>query len=205
MKRSALNIVNAITLYRLFSAPVLIVLVFTGQLQIFRWLLPLSFVTDLVDGPIARKLKVTTILGAKLDSIADDLTVLAGIIGLLVFKPAFVKEELVLIAILLFLFVLQLVRAFLRYGRMTSFHTYAAKAAAILQGLFLIFTFFFDEPLYLLFYTAWLATLVDVVEEIILVMLLRTWQSNVKGAYWILREKHVAAPDNNQSSYQCKS
>ncbi|HUZ57837.1 MAG TPA: CDP-alcohol phosphatidyltransferase family protein [Hanamia sp.] len=105
----------------------------------------LSFFTDSIDGLLARKFKVTSIAGAKLDSIGDDLTVIAGTIGLIAFKSAFLKEEISLIILLLSLFVLQTVLAFVKFGKMTSFHTYAAKAAAILQGVFLILLFLFTQ------------------------------------------------------------
>jgi len=184
-------IVNGITLYRLISAPLLVLLIFLDQLNIFKWLLPVSFFTDAIEGPIARKSKVTSVIGAKLDSIGDDLTVLAGIVGLIVFKWEFMKEQVVIIIIMCALFLIQLTLALFRYGKMTNFHTYSAKLAAIFQGVFLILTFFFDKPLYVLFYCASIITLIDVIEEIILVVMLPKWQINVKGIYWILRDKKL--------------
>src|SRR5437763_15519144 len=85
-------IVNSITVYRIIAAPVLIYLVFKGRTDLFKWLLAFSFFTDLVDGYLARKFKATSILGVKLDSIADDLTIVAAIVGLFVLKLDFVKE-----------------------------------------------------------------------------------------------------------------
>ena len=189
MRNKAFYIINAITLYRLISAPLLILLIFTNQFEIFKWMLPVSFFTDAIDGPLARKLNVTSVIGAKLDSIGDDLTVFAGIVGLVVFKSEFMKEQIVIISIMGILFLVQLSLALFKYGKMTNFHTYAAKLAAILQGVFLILTFFFEEPLYALFYAASIITLIDVIEEIILVLIIPKWQINVKGLYWILRKR----------------
>ena len=50
---------------------------------------------------------------------------------MLVFKPAFIRHELIPIGILAVLYILQTGLALIRYGRMTSFHTYMAKIAAI--------------------------------------------------------------------------
>lgn len=181
--------VNAITLYRMLVAPLLIFLIFNRNLDIFKWLFGFSFFTDVLDGWLARKLHVTSILGSKLDSVADDLTIVVGIIGVIVLKPEFLIQQLVFIIPLLLMFLLQLLLAFMRYGKISSFHTYMAKLAALMQGSFLILFFFLQKPMSVLFYIALFVTVIDLIEEIILVLLLPIWQTNVKGLYWVLKEK----------------
>jgi cardiolipin synthase len=184
-------IVNGITLYRIVAAPILLVLILTRQLDIFKWLLALSFFTDLIDGYLARKYKVVSILGSRLDSIGDDLTVLTAVIGLFVFKAEFVYKEFVILIMLFFLFTFQTLFALIRYRKISSFHTYLAKLAAILQGTFFILIFLLQEPLYFLFYVGVVVTGIELMEEIILVALLPRWEANVKGLFWVLkREKH---------------
>lgn len=184
-------IVNGITLYRIVAAPILLVLILTRQLDIFKWLLALSFFTDLIDGYLARKYKVVSIIGSRLDSIGDDLTVLTAVIGLFVFKAEFVYKEFVILIMLFFLFTFQTLFALIRYRKISSFHTYLAKLAAILQGTFFILIFLLQEPLYFLFYVGVVVTGIELMEEIILVALLPRWEANVKGLFWVLkREKH---------------
>ena len=187
--KQAWYIINGITLYRIVAAPFLLILIFTGQYDIFKWLLGVSFFTDLIDGFLARKYKVTSVLGTRLDSIGDDLTVLVGVIALFVLKGAFIKEHIIVFIILLVLFLVQIIFAFTRYRKMTNFHTYLAKTAALLQGIFLIITFFTDQPNLILFYAAVMVTMLELIEEIILVSLLKHWKANVKGIYWVLKEK----------------
>ena len=187
--KQAWYVINGITLYRIIAAPVLLILLFTKQYEIFKWMLGISFFTDLIDGFLARKYKVTSILGTKLDSIGDDLTVLVAMIGLFVLKLAFVKQHIVIFIILLVLFIVQTTYAFTRYGKMTNFHTYLAKTAALVQGIFLLLVFFTDEPNLILFYAAAIVTMLELTEEIILVSLLPQWQANVKGIYWVLKNK----------------
>jgi cardiolipin synthase len=184
-------IINGITFYRLISALALIVLIYLGQMDVFKWLLALSFFTDAVDGYLARKLKVTSVFGARLDSVADDLTIVAAIVGVVVFKAAFVREQAIIFIVLFVLFLVQNLLAFTRYGKMSSFHTYLAKLAAVLQGVFFILLFFLNQPAYGLFYTAALLTAADLVEEIILIVMLPQWRANVKGLYWLLRNSQV--------------
>lgn len=187
MNKRSYYFVNGITIYRTIAAPILVWLVFNDQMDWFKWLLALSFFTDSIDGYLARGFKVTSIAGAKLDSIGDDLTVIAGVIGMVVFKPDFFKQEIFLFILLGFLFALQTVSAFIKYRKMTSFHTYAAKAAAVLQGTFLILLFFLPDPLYGLFYAAIFVTGFELIEEIIITLSLPQWKTNVKGIYWVLK------------------
>ncbi len=181
-----LQIVNFITLYRIITAPLLLYLVIAGHLVAFRWLLAASFFTDAVDGIIARKFKTASVLGSRLDSIGDDLTFAVAIIGLVITRPELIREQWIVIDTLLLLFFIQLFMGLIKYGRMTSFHTYLAKVAAILQAAFLLSSFFLEDILHPLFYTACLATALDLIEEIILVRVIPVWKTDVKGLYWVL-------------------
>lgn len=185
-------VINGITLYRIVIAPLLLVLLFLKQYDLFKWLLAVSFFTDLIDGFLARKYKVTSILGTKLDSIGDDLTVAVAVTGLFVIFPEFIRQQKWVFIILLGLFLTQMTYAFIRYGKMTNFHTWLAKTAALLQGIFLLLTFFTGQPYLLLFYTATIITMLELIEEIILVYLLPEWKANVKGLYWVLTKKKAA-------------
>jgi phosphatidylglycerophosphate synthase len=189
MNKKSYYIVNALTLYRLLAAPVLLYLAFIDNLNVFKWLLPISFITDMFDGFLARKLKVATSFGAMLDSVADDSTIVVAMVGVFVFKLQFIKEEMVPLIILFGLFFIQMIYAFWRYKKLSSFHTYAAKLAALMQGVFLILLFLMEKPSYLLFIIAFIITAFDLIEELILVYLLPTWQTNVKGLYWVMKKK----------------
>ncbi|MES1221271.1 MAG: CDP-alcohol phosphatidyltransferase family protein, partial [Bacteroidota bacterium] len=135
--------------------------------------------------------KVTSVLGTRLDSIGDDLTVLVAMIALFVIKQEFIKQEKIWFIILFSLFLIQTTYSFIRYGRITNFHTYLAKTAALLQGIFLLLVFFTDKPDIFLFYAAAIITILELIEEIILVSLLENWETNVKGIYWVLKKKRA--------------
>jgi phosphatidylglycerophosphate synthase len=191
MKTRVYYIINYITLYRIITAPIMVWLIFTGNVGLFSILLPISFFTDLIDGPLARKYKVTSVFGSKLDSIGDDLTILAGIIGVFVFRKSFIEDNKIIVWTLLLLLIIQNLAALLKYRKITSFHTYLAKAAAIFQGTFLIFFFLLPEPIYPLFYIASFISILDLTEEIVLVLILKKWESDVRGIYWVvIRSKY---------------
>lgn len=181
-------LINGITMYRLVSAPFLLLLASEGLLDWFRWLVGLSFLTDAIDGPLSRTFKVTSTFGARLDSVADDATVFISIISLWIIRPEFMLDHWVPIACVFLLFGTQTIAALVAYKRITSFHTYMAKTAAVAQAAFFMLIFFQLGPIYLAFYCAIVITGLQLVEEIILVILLPTWKPDVKGLYWVLRE-----------------
>jgi cardiolipin synthase len=189
LRKRAYYIVNGISVYRIVAAPLLLVFVITREMELFKWLLLVSFSTDAIDGYIARKFKVTSMLGAKLDSIGDDLTVLVAVIALCIAFPTFIIQHIVIVIVLAALFILQTLLAFFRYGKMTSFHTYAAKVSALLQGLFLLSAFFLEQPHVILFYIGSFVTALDVTEEIILVLMLKKWRANVHSLWVVLNKK----------------
>ena len=152
MQKRSYYIINGITVYRIVASLVLLYLLISNKPDIFKWLLGISFFTDAIDGFLARRYKVVSVMGAKLDSIGDDLTVVAGVIGLFVFKYEFISQHWIWLVLIFILFLIQIISAFKKYGTMTSFHTYLAKLAAVLQGSFLILAFFMDEPSKLLFF-----------------------------------------------------
>lgn len=185
--RRPVRLVNFITFFRVVAFPAFIILLVWQRLDVFKWLLLICFLTDAVDGFLSRKLKANSILGARLDSIGDDLTVLAGLLGMFVFRWEFLKTHWVPIAVVLVIFLIQTLYALFKYQKTTSFHTLGAKTAAILQGIFLCSLFFFDEPVDWLFYTALAVTAVELVEEIIMVTILPKWKSDVLGIYRALK------------------
>jgi phosphatidylglycerophosphate synthase len=189
MPLKAFYIVNFITIYRGIAAFFLFYLVSNRDLDTFKWMLTFSFFTDALDGFLARVFKVRTELGARLDSIADDLTIVAAVYGIFVFNPGFLNQQRALIAVMLGLYLLQTGMALSRYRRISGFHTYLAKTAAFLQALFLVVFFFVDSPPLFLFYAAAVCTILGLIEEIILVMLIPKWRADVRGLYWIGKEE----------------
>jgi len=182
-------VINGITLYRLVMGPFLIILAIMGNLDLFKWLLPVSFFTDLIDGTLARKYHVQSRMGAILDSIADDITVAAAIFGMLLLEHAFIMSQFPLLIVVLSLFVIQTAYALLKYKRITSFHTYLAKLAAILQGFFFIFFFLLPDPIMPLFYAVVIVTGIELIEETIIVFYIDQWKTDVKGLFWVLKNR----------------
>ncbi len=182
------NIADWFSFYRIAAAPFLIILLWLDERELFTWFLIISYSTDMIDGFLARKLKITSERGSQLDSIGDQITLFIGVIGLLVFEYDFIKENYILIIIAFIPYFIQMFIAYGKYGKSTSFHTYLAKLSALTQGFFIVWTLFFG-PMYWLFYFMIILGLFETIEEIILIFMYDNWVSDVKGIYWALKDK----------------
>lgn len=182
------NIADWFSFYRIFAAPFLILIVWSGQRELFTWLLLLSYSTDMIDGFLARKLKITSPRGSQLDSMGDQLTLIAGFIGLLRFEFEFIIEQYQWILIPFVLYFIQMIIAFKKYRKATAFHTYLAKLSALTQGAFILWLLFFG-PVYWLFYAMIIIGVIETIEEILLIFLYPQWVAGVKGYIWARNDK----------------
>ncbi len=83
--RGMINVPNALTLFRIFLVPILVVVLltkFTGREYVGLGIFLIAAITDFFDGYLARKYNQVTRLGMLLDPIADKLLVSAALISL---------------------------------------------------------------------------------------------------------------------------
>ena len=182
------NIADWFSFYRVIAAPFLVLLLWLDERQLFAWFLLISYSTDAIDGYLARKLKITSPRGSQLDSFGDQITLVVGLIGLLVFENEFIKKNILLIGVAFVPYIIQMGIAYYKYGKATAFHTYLAKLSAIIQSVFILYSLFF-APNYTLFYIMIGFGLLETFEEITLIYMYNTWASDVKGIYWAFRDK----------------
>lgn len=182
------NIADWFSFYRVIAVPILILVLTLDERLIFTWLLLVSYLTDAIDGFLARKLKITSARGSQLDSFGDQLTLIMGLIGLFYFETDFIKANLLLIILAFIPYFAQMLLAYYKYGKATSFHTYLAKISAVLQSVFILWSLFFS-PEYVLFYVMIGFGLLETIEEISLIFMYDSWVSDVKGIYWARKDK----------------
>ncbi len=182
------NISNNLSLYRILVAPFIILLCYMGQKPLVGAIISLSFLSDALDGFLARNLHIESKLGAKLDSTGDILNFVAATFAILYYEMNFVQSIKEFLFLGFGIYLLEFSASLVRYGKISGFHTYLRKLAAILQG-FLFVYFLFFEPVAWIFFVTLGVTVVALLEEIILVMLLPEWRTNVKGLPWAIRKK----------------
>jgi len=191
------NIADWFSFYRIMAVPILLGLIWVGEREWFSWMLLISYSTDVIDGFLARRLKITSARGSQLDSLGDQITLIVGLIGLLFFENTFIKNNYILILIAFAPYLVQMFIAFVKYGKATAFHTYLAKISAIAQGIFILWLLFFG-PVYWLFYVMIVLGVLETIEEITLIFMYDQWVEDVKGYFWALSDKRRLKNTNSQ-------
>ena len=168
----------------MLAAPVLIGLGLAGYEHVFAVLLITALVTDVLDGWIARRFHLQSRLGAMLDSAADVTTLIAAAFGIAVFHPEVWHQHFLGIGAVLGAWLIECTLALIRYGRLSSFHTYAAKAAGYALGFFIAALFAFGFLAWL-FYAAVALSVLSTLEELALLWKLPQWRADVRGLWWV--------------------
>jgi CDP-diacylglycerol--glycerol-3-phosphate 3-phosphatidyltransferase len=183
---------NLISAARIASVPVLGWLAWQGRVEPFQWLLLAALLSDILDGLIARGFNLGSPLGAFLDSVADALLMVVAVYGVWVFHRDFVTTHGAWVLLVLGLWLLEMLISLLRYGRISSFHTYAVRAGAYALGVFVMALFLWGFNPWL-FGAAVVINVLAYLEELAILWLLPAWTANVRGLYWLLRDRERAS------------
>lgn len=186
-KKARLTIADWISVYRISMSPVLLLALLAELRIVFVILLFLSLGSDMLDGFIARRLNCCTLRGARLDSIGDALTFVVAAFGIFHFEKEFFLGHVQIILWAIVPYAMQILFAIVRYGKPTSYHTYLAKIAALLQGCFILLLLS-GILMYWLFYATVIVTILEIAEEFILLFMVGGSATNVKGLYWVLKK-----------------
>ncbi|MEN6445526.1 MAG: CDP-alcohol phosphatidyltransferase family protein [Candidatus Cloacimonas sp.] len=187
-KKEIINIPNLLTFYRLLVFPLILYFVIARKEALFAIFLVINLLTDVADGYIARRFKMETELGARLDSMADNLTYMLAFIGIYVFKlEDFLPYKVSFLTYIGFL-LLTIILSLIKFGRLPSFHLYMTKIGGYIQGAFFIclFTVGFITPFYY-FMISW--GIVGAIEHVAIQLVIPEMRSNVKGLYWVLKNR----------------
>ena len=187
-KKQIFTLPNVLSFYRVLIFPVIFWFILAGKESLFAIFLVINLVTDFLDGLLARALKQQTALGARLDSFADDLTYILAFIGLFVFKAEDIMPHLVSFLIFMAFLVSSVLLSLIKFKTTPSFHLYSTKTSGYIQAAFFIclFTVGFI-PAFYYFMISW--GILAAIEHMIIQLLIPHMRSNVKGLYWILKEK----------------
>jgi cardiolipin synthase len=186
--RIPLTIPNILSLYRLFMFPLILLMIILKQERIFAILLVISLNTDVWDGFIARRFNQQTAIGARIDSLADIGVYITALLGITVFKIDEMGPDAWLFYIFVASYVITHLSPLIKFGKIQSFHLWSGKLGGYLQGIFFILLFFVGYvPLY--FYVMVNLSLLAFIESLAIQLILPEMRSNVKGLYWVLKER----------------
>jgi CDP-diacylglycerol--glycerol-3-phosphate 3-phosphatidyltransferase len=187
-RKKIITIPNLLSFYRIVAFPLILWFIVSGKERLFAIFLIINLVTDFLDGLIARLFKQETDIGAKLDSFADDLTYILAFTGLLVFKGEDFMPHLASFIIFMAFLIGSVVMSLIKFKRTPSFHLYSTKISGYIQAGFFIclFTIGFVS---LFYYIMIVWGILAATEHMIIQIIIPEMRSNVKGLYWVLKEK----------------
>jgi len=187
-KKGIFTIPNILGFYRLLAFPFILWFALSGKEDLFAVFLVINLLTDVADGLIARKYKIESEFGARLDSLADIFTYVLAFTGIYIFKLEDFIPHLTSFILFLGMMALIVIVSLIKFGRFPSFHLYSTRIGGYIQGAFFIvlFTYGFISPFYYLMIT-W--GIISAVEHIAIQLIIPRMRSNVKGLYWVLKDE----------------
>jgi cardiolipin synthase (CMP-forming) len=179
------NVPNLLSFYRLAMAPVIVALALSEERTFFIIFLCISFVTDVLDGLIARAWNLSTEIGSRLDSIADELTYVAALAGIFQFEYQALKPHIAMLYVFIGLLIVATLIPLIKFKKTPSFHLYSFKGNALLQGIFIFYLFVFDFNVYFYYFVMSFGILACL-EVISVALVLDQPISDAKSLYWVL-------------------
>ena len=123
------NLPNLVSSIRILIAPLLFYFAFNEMETWFLAALLFSGATDVLDGFLARKLNQITKLGSHLDSWGDFTIYSTMAVCAWIIWPEIVQREILYFSMILFSFLLPVGIGLIKFGRLTSYHTWSVKLA----------------------------------------------------------------------------
>ena len=184
---SVRSIPTALTVFRLLSAPVLIVLAWMGKERFFLWLAIAAMLSDVLDGALARRLGASSETGRLLDSWADLLIALVSFVGATLLWPDTMRAEAGYFALVLAALVIPNAWGLLRFRRLLGYHTLSAKGSGVLLavGAIALFTGLTPIP----FRLASFVELAVAAEYVAISLILPEWTGEMKSVWHAWRRR----------------
>lgn len=136
-----LTLPNAITTVRILASPGLIILAICDESVWLGGLAVFLVFTEWLDGFLARRLHVASAIGARLDTIADAIFYSSLLMAVVLLRPTLVGQQKVWIMLAVASYLLSWLASLIKFRRLPSYHTWAAKGVWVLVGFGIICLF----------------------------------------------------------------
>ncbi len=182
-----MTVPNFLSGLRLALTPFLLATAWFEQVYLFLAILVFAFILDAIDGPIARRLHQVSKLGSKLDSWADFFVYIIFAVGAWLLWPEIIMRELVFILLVVASIVFPVLTGLIKFKKITSYHTWMVKLAAVSTAPTAIWVFIGGPALP--FYIATAICVVAGLEEMMISIVLNEPYSDVRSLLHVLKKK----------------
>jgi phosphatidylglycerophosphate synthase len=192
MRNLLKTIPNQLTALRLALLPVL---------WLFAWLqwpayigggVLFCFITDVMDGYLARWLNQTSALGAKFDSLADNLLLPSTLIWLWMFRPAIYTDNLLLCSISIIVYFASMLLGGIKFKQFGNLHLYSSKAAAVAEYSFASHALIAAQYSHIFFLITASMFLFSSVEAILLQLYCDEMTDHMGSLYQVWKQRRLA-------------
>lgn len=190
LSTSVRSIPTALTIFRLLSAPVLMVFAYMGRERYFLWLAIAALLSDVLDGALARRLGASSETGRLLDSWADLLIALVAFAGATLLWPDTMREEAGYFALVLAALVIPNAWGLLRFRRLLGYHTISAKASGVFLATGAVLLFTGITPV--LFRLAAFVELAVAAEYVAISLIMPEWTGEMKSVWHAWRQRRAS-------------
>jgi cardiolipin synthase (CMP-forming) len=180
---------NQLTAARLVLIPVMWVLAWL-KLPVYIGIGTLaSFITDVLDGHIARKLNQVSESGGRFDSLADNLLLPSALIWLWLFRPEIYVDNSLIFILAITIYFSYLLLGGIKFKRFANLHLYSSKAASVPMYLFFSHALIVDHYSRLLFYIAAAMFLVSSIESFLLLLVCSQVNEHMGSLFLVLQRR----------------
>lgn len=149
-----------VTLARLALLPLLWTWALAGKVPWVGLGVMASFLGDILDGQLARRLNQVTAVGSRLDSLADSLLLASSVVWLLWFRPEVLRPPYAFaLGFGLGTWLLLIAIGLLKFRRFLNLHLYTGKASGVVGALFVMDALVFGFHPLLFFVAAFVLSL----------------------------------------------
>lgn len=178
---------NVLTALRIFLLPLLWMAALGGYRGWLGASIFVAFLTDVLDGFVARHTGQTSPFGAQFDSLADNLMAPSALIWLGWLVPEVYGNHPFLCGLAITLYASAMTVGWLKFRRFGNLHLYSAKVAGVFMYLFATVTFL-KGTYYPLFFYLTVASHIVSSTEALLVQLLHNQVDEHMGSLWLARK-----------------
>ena len=178
---------NLLSLLRLVLMPLMLLSALSGQRQIFLTLLIISWISDWLDGLIARQWQMVSRLGARLDSLGDFAVYVTLPLGIYLLWPEILREEWVYISAGFLAYLAAHLFALIKFNQLAGYHMWSAKFTAVLMAVALLLMLGWD--IRTLFHVAVFSLLTACLESVLITLKLREFKSDIPSYFVLLAKR----------------
>lgn len=192
---------NILSIIRIVCAGLLLVLTFVltdfVMSPLFMAIYVLAGITDVIDGPIARKLNAATPFGANLDATAD-YTFILVLLGLVLPQLGLNATTIMLIFGFILLKIAAVIVGYIRYKQLMMIHSYAAKTGSALAFVVPMILYVTGIDINTLAIFVGTFVYLFLIEEIIIYIVMPEPKRDVTGLYEAIQTRKQLKAANGQ-------